>query len=82
MITLTGRDLIVHILTNNLEDEPVFKDGCFVGFMRVDDAAAALNVGTATVYAMITMEQLDYIYIGDHVFIPRTTNLERNCNNE
>lgn len=79
---MTCRDLIVHILTNNLEDEPVFHDGRFVGFMTADDAAVALGVGKATIYAMITMQQLDYIYVGDHVFIPKTTKLERKCNDE
>lgn len=82
MIALTCRDLIVHILTNNLEDEPVFKDGRFVGFMTAEDAAAILGVGKATIYAMITMQQLDYIYVGDHVFIPINTKLERKCNDE
>lgn len=82
MIALTCRDLIVHILTNSLEDEPVFKNGRFVGFMTADDAAVILGVGKATIYAMITMQQLDYIYVGDHVFIPKTTKLERKHSNE
>lgn len=30
---MTGRDLILYILMNNLEDEPVFEEGKFIGFV-------------------------------------------------
>ena len=29
---ITGRDLINYILTNHLENEPIFKDGKPIGF--------------------------------------------------
>jgi hypothetical protein len=44
---MTGRDLIVYILQNNLENEPVFKDGKFIGFMTEGEAAEKFDVGVA-----------------------------------
>ena len=41
---MTGRDLIIYILENGLEDEPVFKDGKFIGFITTGEAAVQCNV--------------------------------------
>ena len=41
---MTGRDLIIYIMQNNLEDEVVLKDGFFVGFMDENEAAAKFGV--------------------------------------
>ena len=67
---MTGRDLIVYILQNHLEDEDIFKDGVFVGFMKASEVAARLNVGTATVHAWVDMKRIDGIRINDEVYIP------------
>lgn len=67
---MTGRDLILYILTNNLEDEPVFNHGAFIGFMTAEDAALKLNAGVATVNALVKQEAIDYIYVGNALFIP------------
>lgn len=67
---MTGRDLIVYILTNRLEDEYVFKDGKFIGFITVGEAAAKTNVGDATIYAWITQGWLDCVVIGGTIYIP------------
>lgn len=68
---MTGRDLIIYILSNNLEDEPVFKDGKWIGFLTVEEAAVKLGVGTPTIYAMILQKQLDAISIGsDYIICP------------
>lgn len=48
---MTGRELIIYILQNGLEDEIVFKDGMFLGFMDENEAAAKFNVGVATINA-------------------------------
>lgn len=47
---MTGRDLIIYILANGLEDEEVFQDGKFIGFVTAGEAAAKLGVGVATIY--------------------------------
>lgn len=66
---MTGRDLIIYILANNLEDEPIVKDGKLVGFMTAAEVATKLNVGLATVEAMILRGMLDWIQIGDTIYI-------------
>ena len=37
---MTGRDLIMYILNNSLEDEPVYDDGRVLGFISIVEAAA------------------------------------------
>ena len=67
---MTGRDLILYILTNGLEDEPIVKDGQLVGFLTVAQVAEKMNVGTATVYVWISLGRLKHILIGERVFVP------------
>ena len=83
---MTGRDLIVYILTNRLEDQPIMHNGRILGFMTVEEVAAQLGVGKATVYAMVSMNKIDYICIGETVLFPAiqplTGIIERIPNNE
>ena len=67
---MTGRDLIIYILSNGLEDEPIFKDGKIPGFLTVEEAAVKMNVGTGTVKTMIRIHAIDYIHIGETFYIP------------
>ena len=68
---MTGRELIVYILENKLEDEPVFKDGKFIGFITAIEAAEKMGVGTPTVYTLLARKQLDGIVVtGNNIFIP------------
>lgn len=68
---MTGRELIMYILENHLEDEPVFKNGTFVGYVSDVKFAEILGVGVATVHAWIMMGHIkDAIMIGDVMFVP------------
>lgn len=67
---MTGRDLIVYILENHLEDEPVFKDGTFVGFISEGEFASKLEVGTQTVRTWVDLNIVNGMYIGDKLYIP------------
>lgn len=67
---MTGRELIVYILQNKLEDEPIFKNNSFIGFMTVEEAAIKANVGVATICAWMFLGKIPYVKIGVHVFIP------------
>ena len=67
---MTGRELIVYILTNGLEDELVFKDGTFLGFMTQVEAAIKFDVGYATVATWIANKQLDAVMFGGTYYIP------------
>lgn len=66
---MTGRDLIIYILSNNLENEEIFKDGKLLGCMSVQDAAVALGTGTATIEALIKYGHLKTFKLYDNVYI-------------
>lgn len=67
---MTGKELILYILENNLENEPVCKDGKFVGFITPLEAAAQMEVGVATLYTWINQGRIDHIVVGGIVYIP------------
>lgn len=67
---MTGRELILYILKNNLENEPVVKDGKLIGFMTVPEAAVKWEVGTATVSTWASLGVLESVKIGEVLYIP------------
>lgn len=68
---MTGRDLIVYILSNNLENEPVFKDGKFIGCITAGEAAAKMGVGVATILTWIGQGRLEGTLINEDVVLVR-----------
>ena len=72
---MTGRDLIIYILVNNLENKSIFESGKIIGYMTVNEAAVKNNVGTATIYAWIKQGRLNCVVIGGVVYIPANFNL-------
>ena len=50
---MTGRDLILYILENGLENEPMINDGKLLGYITVEEAAAKMEIGTATMNILI-----------------------------
>lgn len=86
---MTGKDLILYILRNNLENTVVLQDGFFVGFMTEEEAAAKFDVGVATIRAWYQCRMLDGTQIGDSLYFlkdvadPRiTNNIKWGMNNE
>jgi hypothetical protein len=69
---MTGKQLIIYILQNNLEDEEIFKDGVFIGIMDEKEAAARFNVGTATIRVWYMTGMLRGFEIGEELYFPRT----------
>ena len=67
---MTGRDLIIYILANNLENEPIIQDGTFLGFITAKEAASKFSVGEATIKVWVSLGMLDGIVIGDELYIP------------
>lgn len=67
---MTGRDLVLYIVKNRLEDEEIIKDGRLLGFLSVNEVAARESVGVHTVYTWISQSKLDHVIIGDTIFIP------------
>ena len=67
---MTGKELIIYILENNLEDEQIFKDGRFIGFMTLKEAASKFEVGESTVRVWIHMGLIKGFRFNDEIFIP------------
>lgn len=67
---MTGKELIVYILMNDLVDVDIFKDGRLYGFWTIQEAAEHFGVGNATVKTWITLGQIDYITIDTTIYIP------------
>ena len=67
---MTGRDLIVYILVNGLEDEEIYKDGKVLGFMTTAEAAAKFEVGVPTILLWVQLGMLSGVTIGREVYIP------------
>lgn len=65
---MTGRDLIIYIMQNNLEDEVVLKDGFFVGFMDENGAAAKFGVGVWTIRAWFAIGAINGIQVGEKLY--------------
>ena len=65
---MTGRDLILYILQNKLEDENVIRNGVFIGFITEEEAAAKFNVGVATIRVWYVYKLIDGIEIGGRLF--------------
>ena len=69
---MTGRELIIYILENHLEEKEVFDSmtGDILGLMTVEQAALKFGVGWATIRVWINEGSLDAIRLGDVIFIP------------
>lgn len=65
---MTGRELIIYIMQNNLEDEVVLKDGFFVGFMDENEAAVKLGVGVETIKAWYSLNWLNGFKVGEKLY--------------
>lgn len=68
---ITGRNLIVYILKNHLEDKPLFTEGEFMGYRTIEKYAKDMDVGVETVRAWIQLGNIqNAISIGDTYLIP------------
>ena len=77
---MTGKELIIYILKNDLENEEVFSDGFFVGMMDEKEAAIKFGVGVATIHTWYQIGVLTGINIEGNLYFlkdvkdPRTNN--------
>lgn len=72
---MNGRDLIIYILSNNLENKPVYENGKFLGLLTAEEAAIKFNVGTATIKAWFDFGMLDGVKLNDKIYIFPNSNL-------
>ena len=74
---MNGRELVMYILKNNLENEPVFKDGRFLGFLSCAEFAKQWDVGEETVRLWIDLGFVDGIIIYDEIYIPHNAEIRK-----
>ena len=66
---MTGRDLIIYILQNNLEDVEMFEDGKFACcFMSEEEMAVERDVGIDTIRAAYAIGLLKGVKIGNKIY--------------
>ena len=70
---MTGKDLILFILNNDLLDEVILEDGALVGFMNEEEAAVKFGVGVATVKVWCNLGMVKCIKIDDTFYILKNT---------
>lgn len=68
---MTGKELILYILQNDLENEIVIKDGIFIWFMTEEEAAVKFDVGVSMVRAWYEYGMLSGTKIGDRLYFLR-----------
>lgn len=69
---MTGRDLIIYILENHLEDEELFKDGKIPGLLTYEEAAVKFGVGKERIIAWVKLGYLKSFKIYGRTYIPET----------
>lgn len=79
---MTGKDLIIYILMNNLEDKPIFQNGKFLDFLTENEAALKFNVGINTVKIWYELGFINGIKIGDKIYIPPNVKPPKEITNE
>lgn len=67
---MTGRDLIIYILKNGLEDKPVFENDQFIGFVTTEEAAVKKQVGQATIQAWVDLGYMEGVTVKPGIYIP------------
>lgn len=68
---MTGRELILYILENGLEDDEIIdKEGNPAGMMSLEEAAEEFEVPIATITAWLGSGKLQSFYIGGTHYIP------------
>lgn len=74
---MTGRDLIIYIMENKLEDELVLDGKKLLGFMTVEEAALKYNVGIATIKLWYELKIISGVKVGEEIFIPFNHSITR-----
>lgn len=71
---MTGRELVIYILENGLEEEEIIdKDGNPAGMMTPEEAAEHFDVPIATVMAWLGTGKLVSFFIGGSHYIPKNS---------
>lgn len=66
---MTGREIIMFILENHLEDTVIFDGNKFRGLLTVEEAAVMLNYGVPTVKALYEMKKIPGFEVNGTIYI-------------
>lgn len=66
---MTGRELIILILNNHLEDTVVFEDLRSLGLYLIEEAAVKLRIGIESIKAQCSIDAIRHLKIGDKTYI-------------
>ena len=70
---MTGRELIIFIMENGLEDSKLFEDATpGAGFHSLIDAAHKFDVGESTIKVWCERNLIPSIKIGDTYYVPKS----------
>ena len=67
---MTGRDLIIYILENGLEDKEVLDGDEILGFETLYGLAEKKDTGVETIFALCKMHDVPTVLINNKVCIP------------
>lgn len=82
MVTMTGKELIIYILENDLENEVVFANGIPTCMMTAQEAAEKFEVGVSTVQAWYQLGMLPGFALGDVLYFRKDVADPRIKNNK
>ena len=69
---MTGRELVIFIMENGLEDSKLFEDGTpGEGFHSMIEAAHKFDVGEATIQVWCERKLIPSIKLGNAYYIPK-----------
>lgn len=68
---MTGKELIIYILENNLENVEIFDDNLNFIFMSIEEAAVQFECGPSTIVTLIKLGRLNAITIDGKYYIFR-----------
>lgn len=74
---MTGRELIIYILKNHLEDKEMFENGRVTGFLYPIDFAVKKRVGLNTVLAWVESGMVPSVKICGHTYIPENAEVKK-----
>ena len=67
---MLGRDLIIYILKNHLEDKPILDNGRPVGYITTEEAAAMFDVGLETINVWHKTGAISGVNIDGTLYVP------------
>lgn len=74
---MTGRELIIFVMENHLEDVTIFDGNMLPGLMTLDEAAVKWHSGRNTLKALFEMGKLPGVVIDEKLYMQRRWRLSK-----